>query len=71
MKNIVLLSTAEWDNPFWTNKQHTACSLADLDCRILYIESLGLRRPSIHPRDWHRLIKRFTKAFSLPKKIDP
>lgn len=70
MKNIVLLSTAEWDNPFWTNKQHTACSLADLDCRILYIESLGLRRPSNHPRDWHRLIKRFTKAFSLPKKIN-
>ena len=70
MKNIVLLSTAEWDNPFWTNKQHTATSLVGLDCRVLYIESLGLRRPSIHTRDWHRLIKRFTKAFSLPKKIN-
>ena len=51
--NIVMLSTAEWDNPFWTNKQHTACSLAKAGHRIFYIESLGLRSPSAgHGRDW-------------------
>ena len=24
MADIVLLSTADWDHPLWTNKQHTA-----------------------------------------------
>ncbi len=27
-KNIIILSTADWDNPFWTNKQHVALDLA-------------------------------------------
>ena len=68
--NIVMLSTAEWDNPFWTNKQHTACSLAKAGYRIFYIESLGLRSPSAgHGRDWKRLIKRLLRAFLLPKKV--
>ena len=68
--NIVMLSTAEWDNPFWTNKQHTACSLAKAGHRIFYIESLGLRSPSAgNGRDWKRLIKRLLRAFLLPKKV--
>jgi len=65
-----MLSTAEWDNPFWTNKQHTACSLAKAGHRVFYIESLGLRRPNAgHGRDWKRLFKRLLRAFSLPKKV--
>ena len=68
--NIVMLSTAEWDNPFWTNKQHTACSLAKAGHRVFYIESLGLRSPSPgHGRDWKRLFKRLLRAFLLPKKV--
>ena len=68
--NIVMLSTAEWDNPFWTNKQHTACSLAKAGHRVFYIESLGLRSPSAgHGRDWKRLFKRLLRAFLLPKKV--
>ena len=68
--NIVMLSTAEWDNPFWTNKQHTACSLADAGHRVFYIESLGLRTPDAnHGRDWRRLFKRLLRAFLLPKRV--
>ena len=67
--NVVMLSTAEWDNPFWTNKQHTATALADLGFRVLYIESLGLRRPTIHSRDWFRIFKRLIKAFTSPKPV--
>jgi hypothetical protein len=26
---IVLLATADWNNPFWTNMQHVACQLAE------------------------------------------
>ena len=68
--NIVMLSTAEWDNPFWTNKQHTACSLADAGHRVFYIESLGLRTPDAnHGRDWRRLFKRLLRAFLFPKRV--
>ena len=68
--NIIMLSTAEWDNPFWTNKQHTACSLAELGHRVFYIESLGLRSPDAsHGRDWMRLLKRLFRAFLPPKRV--
>jgi len=67
--DVVILSTAEWDNPFWTNKQHTASALASLGCRVLYIESLGLRRPTSRSKDWLRIIKRLFKACSFPKHI--
>ena len=68
--NIVMLSTAEWNNPFWTNKQHTACSLAESGHRVFYIESLGLRSPDAgHGRDWKRLFKRLLCAFLLPKRV--
>ena len=68
--NIVMLSTAEWDNQFWTNKQHTACSLAELGHRVFYIESLGLRSPDAgYGRDWKRLFKRLLRAFRLPKRV--
>lgn len=26
-EDIVVLSTADWDNPFWTNKQHVTVEL--------------------------------------------
>ncbi|MBP2834507.1 glycosyltransferase [Dickeya zeae] len=62
-KSCVLFSTADWDEPYWTNKQHCAKALADLGVDVLYIESVGLRSP--HPkstRDWRRLRKRFIKG---------
>ena len=43
--SIILISTADWDHPLWTNKQHVACSLADMGFRVLYVESLGMANP--------------------------
>lgn len=69
-KNIVLLSTADWDNPFWTNKQHVACELAGLGYRIFYIDSLGLRQPSLGAKsDLGRIIRRLYKGLTPPKKV--
>ncbi len=61
-KDVVLFSTADWDNPSWTNKQHMACELADRGFRVLYIESLGLRRPSTRPWDLRRLGRRLFRG---------
>lgn len=68
-KDVVLLSTADWDNPFWTNKQHVAVELAKLGYRVLYIDSLGLRRPSASARDMRRIANRLFKAVRPPRKV--
>lgn len=69
LHDIVLLSTADWDNPFWTNKQHVAVELARLGHRVLYIDSLGLRRPSASARDLRRIFWRIFKALRPPRKV--
>ena len=45
MADFVVLATADWDHPLWTNKQHTALTLAAAGHRVLYVESLGIRPP--------------------------
>lgn len=67
--DIVLLSTADWDNPFWTNKQHVAVELARLGHRVLYLDSLGLRRPSASARDLRRIGRRLLKAVRPPRQV--
>jgi len=62
-QDCVIFSTADWDAPCWTNKQHTAKVLVDQGWRVLYVESPGLRAPSFQSgRDWGRLIRRFKKG---------
>lgn len=57
--DCVLFSTADWDEPYWTNKQHTARILARRGWRVLYVESPGLRSPKIASgKDWARIWRR-------------
>ncbi len=61
--DCILFATADWDEPYWTNKQHTANELAKLGWRVLYVESVGLRVPrSGSSRDWGRLFDRLKKG---------
>lgn len=58
-KNIIVFATADWDEPYWTNKQHTAKSLSSLGNDILYIESVGLRKPKLgSSKDFNRIKNR-------------
>lgn len=61
--DCVLFSTADWDEPYWTNKQHTARVLARMGWRVLYVESVGLRAPRMaSQRDWGRLWRRLWRG---------
>ena len=61
--DCVLFSTADWDEPYWTNKQHTASILAGRGWRVLYVESVGLRSPKVGSgRDWARLWRRLWRG---------
>lgn len=67
--DIVLISTADWDNPFWTNKQHVAVQLAKLGHRVFYIESQGLRAPTATGRDLSRIVKRLKRGMRPPRQV--
>lgn len=68
--DIVIFSTADWDNPFWTNKQHVALELNKRGHRVFYIDSVGLRRPSTASADLKRIVTRVKKACGGPQKIE-
>lgn len=68
-RDIVIFSTADWDNPFWTNKQHMASLFSKHGYRVLYVDSLGLRRPSMHGRDVKRIFRRLWKGFPIPHRV--
>lgn len=67
--DIVLLSTADWDNPFWTNKQHVTCELARRGHRVLYVDSIGLRTPSATAQDLGRIWRRLKKGLRAPQNV--
>jgi len=69
MADVVVLATADWDHPLWTNKQHTAVSLAALGHRVLYVESLGLRPPRKGAADLPRIFKRLRRVLRWPRRV--
>jgi glycosyltransferase involved in cell wall biosynthesis len=69
--DCVLFATADWDTPYWTNKQHVAIHLAKRGWRVLYVESVGLRTPSLSSgMDLSRLLKRLWRGLRGARKVD-
>ncbi len=74
IKNCILFSTADWDAPYWTNKQHTTKHLAERGIRVLYVESVGLRTPKFASgidlaRIWRRLLNGLRGVHQVEKSI--
>lgn len=67
--NFIILSTADWDNPFWTNKQHMAKTFEKHGHNVIYVDSLGIRKPKIDKRDIFRILKRFKSLFKPYTKV--
>ena len=70
-RHVVLLATADWDHPFWTNKQHVALTLAELGHRVLYVESVGLRAPRLEGQDVLRIWRRLCRGLRPPRRVAP
>jgi glycosyltransferase involved in cell wall biosynthesis len=68
-EDIVLISTADWDNPFWTNKQHVAVELARRGHKVLYVDSLAIRQPSASSADLKRIVRRVYRGLAGPRKV--
>jgi len=68
--DCLLFATADWDTPYWTNKQHTAHHLAQAGWRVLYVESVGLRQPRMGSgTDWGRLLKRLWRGLRGARQV--
>lgn len=60
---VVVLGTADWNQPIATNQHYVTAALAtEFDVR--FIESIGLRRPELRLRDLKRIAKRFVSMLS-------
>jgi glycosyltransferase involved in cell wall biosynthesis len=68
-RDIVCVGFADWDTELWTNQHHLMSRLAR-DNRVLFIESLGLRRPQLAGRDLARIARRLRRGLSGPRTRD-
>ena len=58
---IVCVGFADWETPLWTNQHHLMSRLA-LTNQVLFVESLGLRQPTLAGRDVSRMIRRVRRV---------
>ena len=70
MKNdFLIISTADWDSPIQTNKQYVSREIANLGNRVLYVESLGVRKIQIKKKDIYRIFKRIINNLLIINKL--
>ncbi|MGO9956792.1 MAG: glycosyltransferase [Solirubrobacteraceae bacterium] len=68
---IVCVGFNDWDNEVWTNQHHLMSRLAASGSTILFVESLGLRRPRLTSgRDVRRIARRLRTGLAAPRMRD-
>lgn len=68
-RDIVCVGFNDWDNEVWTNQHHLMSRLAAEGSRILFVESLGLRRPQLASgRDLRRIARRLRRGLTAPRQ---
>lgn len=68
--DCIVFATADWDTEYWTNKQHMARHLAKKGYRVLYVESIGLRRPTTSAQDLRRIWRRLWRGIKPPRLVE-
>jgi glycosyltransferase involved in cell wall biosynthesis len=68
-RQIVCVGFADWETDLWTNQQHLMSRLAQ-DNQVLFVESLGLRRPQLAGRDLTRIARRLRRGVRPPRAVD-
>lgn len=68
--SIICFGFAEWDNPYKTN-QHHLMQRFSADNKVLFIESLGLRQPTVQGKDIKRMARRVVKWLKGVRRVSP
>lgn len=70
-RDVVCVGFSDWDTEGWTNQHHLMSRVAASGSRVLFIESLGLRRPDLGSgRDLRRIVRRLRRGLARPVKHD-
>jgi glycosyltransferase involved in cell wall biosynthesis len=70
-RDVVCVGFNDWDSEGWTNQHHLMSRLAASGSRVLFLESLGLRRPSLGSgRDLRRIGRRLKRGLVRPRVRD-
>jgi glycosyltransferase involved in cell wall biosynthesis len=69
-RDIVCVGFADWETELWTNQHHLMSRLAAGGARVLFVESLGLRRPTVAGRDLRRIARRLRRGVAPPRRLD-
>jgi glycosyltransferase involved in cell wall biosynthesis len=68
-RQIVCVGFADWETDLWTNQHHLMSRLAR-ENGVLFVESLGLRRPQLAGRDLTRIARRLRRGLAPPRATD-
>lgn len=68
-RDIVCVGFSDWGKDLLTNEQHLLIRLAEHN-RILFVESLGLRRPQVAGRDLKRMGRRLVRGVMPAREVD-
>ncbi|HEV7459064.1 MAG TPA: glycosyltransferase [Solirubrobacteraceae bacterium] len=68
-QDIVCVSYTDWKTDLLTNQNHLMVRVARAN-RVLFVESLGLRRPQLAGRDVKRMARRLVKGLRAPREVD-
>lgn len=68
-EDIVCVGFADWEAELWTNQHHLMSRLARCN-RVLFVESLGLRRPQLSGIDLRRIRRRLRRTFDGLRAVD-
>ena len=70
-RSVVCVGFNDWDNEVWTNQHHLMARLAAAGSEVLFVESLGLRRPQLGSgRDLRRIARRLRWGLAAPRRRD-
>jgi len=68
-RDIICVGFADWETELWTNQHHLMVRLARTN-RVLFVESLGLRRPTLARRDLRRIARRLRQGLGPTRLRD-
>lgn len=67
---ILMLATADWSRPLWTNKQHLARGLSKR-FPVTYVNSMSLRQPTLTIKDVRRGLTKLWRTYrAVPNRAD-
>ncbi|MBJ7329442.1 MAG: glycosyltransferase [Solirubrobacteraceae bacterium] len=69
-RDIVCVGFNDWETELWTNQHHLMARLAAGGDQVLFIESLGLRKPTVAARDVSRMARRLVRGLKPPRERD-